>query len=224
MSNHNGGNINNSLLLQQHGEQMECKSNTNVLKVLDESSDMHKDANYLYTSSKPIELFIPPNDMVNFVSKIVVVHSYGDDVKNEDKNDEEETFSIRNEPIEFVIANAYKTSFWNNSIDSIPYDLSIFYIRKALDDRWNQLFARDFEKFYHFGLVQRWEEMHSNPSTLSYAKLTIKVTNGGRDYVGCFIMRPEFVECDGYDLKCLGSQRNLVEKSIILHVWDPGIH
>ncbi|KAK6791633.1 hypothetical protein RDI58_010714 [Solanum bulbocastanum] len=51
--------------------------------------------------------------------------------------------------------------------------------------------------------------MHFIPSTFSYAKLTSKVTNGGRDYVGCFIMRPEFAECDGYDLKCLRSQSNL---------------
>ncbi|WMV24913.1 hypothetical protein MTR67_018298, partial [Solanum verrucosum] len=181
-------NITNSLLSQHHGEQLECKSNTNARKVLDESYHMHKDANSC------------------------------------DKNDEEEIFTIKNEPIESVIANAYKPSFWNNSIVSIPCDLSIFDIRKALDDRWNQLFARHFRKFYPFGLVQHWKEMHSIPSTFSYAKVTSKVTNGGRDYVGCFIMHPEFAECDGYDLKCLGSKSNLVEKSIILHVWDPGIH
>ncbi|KAG5609595.1 hypothetical protein H5410_020876, partial [Solanum commersonii] len=192
-------NITNSLLLQHHSEQLECKSNTNARKVLDESYDMHKDANSCSKSSKSIELFIPLNDM----------------------NDEEEIFTIRNELIESVIANAYKPTFWNNSIVSIPCDLSIFDIRKALDDHWNQLFARHFRKFYPFRLVQHWEEMHSIPSTFSYAKLMSKVTNGGRDYVGCFIMRPKFAECDGYDLKCLGSQSNLVEKSIILHGWDP---
>ncbi|KAG5585067.1 hypothetical protein H5410_045501 [Solanum commersonii] len=31
-------------------------------------------------------------------------------------------------------------------------------------------------------------------------------------------MRPELVECDGYDLKCLVSRSNLVGNGIILHL------
>lgn len=183
-------------------------------------SDRHKDAHSLGTSSKPIELFIPPNDLVSSISK---VNSCGDDVKNEDKNDEEETVSIINKPIELMIANADKHSFWINSIVSTPCKLSIFYIRKALDDRWNQLFA------YPFGLALCWEVMPSISSTFNHAMLMSKVTNDGRDYVGCYIifsldMCPELVECDGYDLKCLVSRSNLVGNGIILHVWDPGIH
>ncbi|KAH0764484.1 hypothetical protein KY285_000355 [Solanum tuberosum] len=148
-----------------------------------------------------------------------------DDVKNEDKNDEEEIVTIRNKPIEFVIANANRPSFWINSIVSTTCDLSMFDICKALDDHWNQLFA------YPVGLAQRWEEMPSISYTFNYAKLMSKVTNDGRNwnYVGCSIilsldMRPELVEYEGYDLKCLGSQSNLVAKGIFLHVWDPGIH
>uniref|UniRef100_M0ZLI6 SDG14 (SET DOMAIN PROTEIN 14); DNA binding / protein binding / zinc ion binding n=1 Tax=Solanum tuberosum TaxID=4113 RepID=M0ZLI6_SOLTU len=101
----------------------------------------------------------------------------------------------------------------------------MFDICKALDDRWNQLFA------YPVGLAQRWEEMPSISYTFNYAKLMSKVTNDGRNliYVGCSInlsleMHPELVECEGYDLKCLGSQSNLVGKGVFLHVWDPGIH
>ncbi|WMV45203.1 hypothetical protein MTR67_038588 [Solanum verrucosum] len=101
-------NITNSLLSQHHGEQSECKSNTNARKVFGESSDWHKDAHYLDTSNKHIEIFILPNDLVSSVSK---VNSCGGDVKNEDKNDEEEIVSIRNKPIELVIANADKHSF-----------------------------------------------------------------------------------------------------------------
>ncbi|WMV27261.1 hypothetical protein MTR67_020646 [Solanum verrucosum] len=101
-------NITNSLLSQHHSEQSGCKSNTNARKVFGESSDRHKDAHSLGTSSKPIELFIPPNDLVSSISK---VNSCGDDVKNEDKNDEEEIVSIINKPIELVIANADKHSF-----------------------------------------------------------------------------------------------------------------
>ncbi|KAH0753918.1 hypothetical protein KY290_024188 [Solanum tuberosum] len=216
-------NITNSVLSQYNGEQSECKRNTNAHKVFGESSDRHKDANSLCTSSKPIEFFITPNDLVSSVSKIE--NSCGDDVENEDKNEEEEIVSIRNKPIEFVIANANKPSFWINSVVSTTCDLSMFDICKALDDHWNQLFA------YPFGLAQRWEEMPSIPYPFNYAKLMRKVTNDGRNwnYVGCFIilsldMSPELVECDGYDLKCLGSQSNLVGKGIILHVWDPGIH
>ncbi|KAH0632789.1 hypothetical protein KY284_035575 [Solanum tuberosum] len=72
--------------------------------------------------------------------------------------------------------------------------------------------------------------MPSIPSTFNHANLMSKVTNDGRDYVGCFTsffsldMRPELVECDGYDLKCLVSRSNLVGNGIILHVWDPRIH
>ncbi|KAG5585066.1 hypothetical protein H5410_045500 [Solanum commersonii] len=157
---------------QHHGEQSECKSNTNARKVFGESSDWHKDAHYLGTSSKHIEIFIPPNDLVSSVSK---VNSCGGDVKNEDKNDEEEIVSIRNKPIELVIANADKHSFWINFIVSTPCNLSIFYIHKALDDRWNQLFA------YLFGLALRWEVMPSIPSTFNHANLMSKVTNDGRD-------------------------------------------
>ncbi|KAG5630626.1 hypothetical protein H5410_002343 [Solanum commersonii] len=105
-------------------------------KVFDESSDRHKDANSLCTSSKPIEFFITHNDLVSSVSKIE--NSCGDDVENEDKNDEEEIVTIRNKPIEFVIANANKPLFWINSIVSTTCDLSMFDICKALDDRWNQ--------------------------------------------------------------------------------------
>ncbi|KAH0698080.1 hypothetical protein KY289_015562 [Solanum tuberosum] len=216
-------NITNSLLSQYNGEQSECKLNTNAHKVFGESSDRHKDANSLCTSSKPIEFFFTPNDLVCSISKIE--NSCGDDVENEDKNDEEEIVNIRNKPIEFVIANANKPSFWINSIVSTTCDLSMFDICKAKDDRWNQLFA------YPFGLAQRWEEMPSIPYPFNYAKLMRKVTNDGRNwnYVGCFIilsldMRPKLVECDGYDLKCLGSQSNLVGQGIILHIWDPGIH
>ncbi|WMV08174.1 hypothetical protein MTR67_001559 [Solanum verrucosum] len=213
-------NITNSLLSQHHGEQSECKSNTNARKVFGESSDRHKDAHSLGTSSKPIELFLPPNDIVSSISK---VNSCGEDVKNEDKNDEEEIVSIRNKPIELVNTNADKHSFWINSIVSSPCSLSIFYICKALDDRWNQLFANPF------GLALRWEVMTSFPSTFNHAKLMSKVTNDVRDYVGCFIifsldMHPELIECDGYDLKCLVSRSNLVGNGIILHVWDSGIH
>ncbi|KAH0716999.1 hypothetical protein KY290_013560 [Solanum tuberosum] len=213
-------NITNSLLSQHHGEQSGCKSNTNARKVFGESSDIHKDAHSLGTSSKPIELFIPPNDLVSSISK---VNSCGDDVKNEDKNDEEEIVSIINKPIELVIANADKHSVWINYIVSTPCNLSIFYIRKALDDRWNQLFA------YPFGLALRWEVMPSISSTFNHAMLMSKVTNDGWDYVGCYIifsldMCPKLVECDGYDLKCLVSRSNLVGNGIILHVWDPGIH
>ncbi|KAH0686320.1 hypothetical protein KY284_016873 [Solanum tuberosum] len=216
-------NITNSLLSQYNGEQSECKSNTNAHKVFDESSDRHKDAKSLCTSSKPIEFFITPNDLVSSVSKIE--NSCGDDFENEDKNDEEEIVTIRNKLIEFVIANANKPSFWINSIVSTTRDLSMFDICKALDDRWNQLFA------YPVGLAQRWEEMPSISYTFNYAKLMSKVTNDGRNliYVGCSInlsldMHPELVECEGYYLKCLGSQSNLVGKGIFLHVWDPGIH
>ncbi|KAH0724946.1 hypothetical protein KY284_000811 [Solanum tuberosum] len=141
----------------------------------------------------------------SYVSKIE--NSCGEDVENEDKNDEEEIVTIRNKPIEFVIANANKPSFWINSIVSTTCDLSMFDICKALDDRWNQLFA------YPVGLAQRWEEMPSISYTFNYAKLMSKVINDGRNlnYVGCSIilsldMRPELVECEGYDLKCLGSQ------------------
>uniref|UniRef100_M1BNP4 Retrotransposon protein n=1 Tax=Solanum tuberosum TaxID=4113 RepID=M1BNP4_SOLTU len=197
-------NITNSFLSQYKGEQSECKSNTNAHKVFDESSDRHKDANSLCTSSKPIEFFITPNDLVSFVSKIE--NSCGDDVENEDKNDEEEIVTIRNKPIEFVIANANKPSFWIDSIVSTTCDLSMFDKCKALDDRWNQLFA------YPVRLAQRWKEMPSISYTFNYAKLMSKVTNDGRNwnYVGCSIilaldMRPELVECEGYDLKCLGS-------------------
>ncbi|KAG5610527.1 hypothetical protein H5410_021808 [Solanum commersonii] len=128
-----------------------------------------------------------------------------------------------NKPIELVIANADKHSFWINSTVSTAYNLSIFYIRKALDDRWNQLFA------YPFGLALHWEVMPSIPSTFNHAMLMSKVTNDGRDYVGCYIifsldMCPELVECDGYALKCLVSRSNLVGNGIILHVWDLGIH
>ncbi|KAG5630174.1 hypothetical protein H5410_001891 [Solanum commersonii] len=174
-------NITNSLLSQYNGEQSECKSNTIAHKVFDESSDRHKDANSLCTS-------------ISSVSKIE--NSCGDDVENEDKNDEEEIVTVRNKPIEFVIANANKPSFWINSIVSTTCDLSMFDICKALDDRWNQLFA------YLVGLAQRWEEMPSISYTFNYTKLMSK----------------------GYDLKCLGSQSNLVGKGICLHVWDPGIH
>ncbi|WMV27260.1 hypothetical protein MTR67_020645 [Solanum verrucosum] len=71
--------------------------------------------------------------------------------------------------------------------------------------------------------------MPSISSTFNHAMLMSKVTNDGRDYVGCYIifsldMCPELVECDGYDLKCLVSRSNLVGNGIILHVWDPGIH
>ncbi|WMV58390.1 hypothetical protein MTR67_051775, partial [Solanum verrucosum] len=198
----------------------ECKDNTNACKVFDESSDRHKNAHSLGTSSKPIELFIPPNDLVSSISK---VNSCGDDVKNEDTNDKEEIVSIRNKPIELVIANADKHSFWINSTVSTLCNLSIFYSRKALDDRWNQLFA------YPFRLALCWEVMPSISSTFNHAMLMSKVTNDGQDYVGCFIifsldMCAELVKCDGYDLKCLVSRRNLVGNGIILHVWDPGIH
>ncbi|KAH0712329.1 hypothetical protein KY289_008288 [Solanum tuberosum] len=183
-------NITNSLLSQFNGEQSECKSNTNAHKVFDESSDRHKDANSLCTFSKPIEFFITPNDLESYVCKIE--NSCGDDVENEDKNDEEEIVTIRNKPIEFVIANANKPSFWINSIVSTTYDLSMLDICKALDDHWNQLFA------YPVGLAQLWEEMPSISYTFNYAKLMSKVTNDGRNwnYVGYSIilsldMRPE---------------------------------
>ncbi|KAH0657609.1 hypothetical protein KY289_026357 [Solanum tuberosum] len=198
---------------KQKGYESAARRFLNLRQVFGESSDKHKDANSLCTSSKPIEFFITHNDLVSSVSKIE--NSCGDDVENEDKNDEEEIVNIGNKPIEFVIANANKPSLWINSIVSTTCDLSMFDICKALDDRWNQLFA------YPFGLAQRWEEMSSIPYPFNYAKRMSKVTNDGQNwnYVGFFIIlsldiHPELVECDGCDLKYLGTQSNLVGKVV----------
>ncbi|KAG5614809.1 hypothetical protein H5410_014633 [Solanum commersonii] len=91
-------NITNSLLPHVHGEQLEYKSNANVCKVFDELPGRYKDSNPLCRSSKLIELSISPNDLVNSVSRLAVVSCCNDDAKNEDKNDEEDIVTIRDEP------------------------------------------------------------------------------------------------------------------------------
>ncbi|KAG5607221.1 hypothetical protein H5410_028713 [Solanum commersonii] len=89
----------------------ECKSNTNVRKVFDELSDRYEDSNPLGTYNNLVELSLSSNDLVNYVSQLAVINGCNDDAKNGDKNDEEEIGTIKDEPIEFVIANADKPSF-----------------------------------------------------------------------------------------------------------------
>ncbi|WMV37084.1 hypothetical protein MTR67_030469 [Solanum verrucosum] len=160
-----------------HGDQSECKSNTNACKMFDELSDRYEDSNPLDTSNKLIELSIAPNDLLNYFSRLVVVNGCNEEAKNEDNNDEEDVVTIRDEPIKFVSANVDKPSLYINSVVSIPCDLAMFDVHNILDDRWNQLIVGYFGKAYPLELVQCWEEMSSILSTCSYAKL---INRGGQ--------------------------------------------
>ncbi|KAH0655177.1 hypothetical protein KY285_030059 [Solanum tuberosum] len=145
--------------------------------MFDELSNRYEDSNPLDTSNTHIELSIAPNDLLNYFSRLVVVNGCNEEAKNEDNNDEEDVVTIRDEPIEFVIANVDKPSLYINSIVSIPCDLAMFDVHNVLDDRWNQLIVGYFRKAYPLELVQRWEEMSSILSTCSYAKL---INRGGQ--------------------------------------------
>ncbi|KAH0672347.1 hypothetical protein KY290_024583 [Solanum tuberosum] len=171
-------NITNSFF--PHYEKSECKSNTNVRKVFDELSDRYEDSNPLGTSSKLVELSLSSNDLVNYVSRLAVINGCNDDAKNGDKNDEEEIGTIKDEPIEFVIANADKPSLYTNSTVTIPCDLAMFDIHKVLDNHLNQLIVGYFGKAYPMRLTQCWEEMHYIPSTCSYVKRINRVWDPGR--------------------------------------------
>ncbi|KAH0729806.1 hypothetical protein KY289_000994 [Solanum tuberosum] len=171
-------NITNSFF--PHYEKSECKSNTNVRKVFDELSDRYEDSNPFGTSSKLVELSLSSNDLVNYVSRLVVINGCNDDAKNGERNDEEEIGTIKDEPIEFVIAIADKPSLYTNSTVTIPCDLAMFDIHKVLDNHLNQLIGGYFGKAYPMRLTQRWEEINSIPSTCSYVKRIDRVWDPGR--------------------------------------------
>lgn len=73
--------------------------------MFDESSDRYKDSNPLGSPSKPIELFIPPIDLVNSISQIAEANGSEDNTKNQVRNNEKEILTIRDEHIKFVIAS-----------------------------------------------------------------------------------------------------------------------
>ncbi|KAK4377360.1 hypothetical protein RND71_003656 [Anisodus tanguticus] len=106
--------------------------------------------------------------------------------KNEDKNDEEDFVTIRNEPPKFLPAITEKPSLWSISTFSTACDFVMFDIHKVLDACWNHLLVgciisacNDAQRisrgiFYHFNalehaaLILTWQQFHPNHFELDF--------------------------------------------------------